>query len=304
MNHRNLLYNPILKVVQMLLIKKKQKNQKKVDWNIINGIFITSVHTLHFFYENEVDISKTTIVNNNPLYIQFLQTFLGVNPSKLDMFIFQKAIKYLIWTTVLFYKPLQIQKKKQKITFLKNLLKNTTELTVALNPNSKILMKRVFYTYRLTCLDLDYRSKNTEIYYMGYRSTTTLPIFDVYYSSSKKVKKLVASLGKSKFSKKILGLYSVQETAIKSEILYHRKLRVSVNVKFLNQASQLVTSFSFDNTGRINTPESNQQRSVTQLGKPKMTPEGKASVSNYQKYERIRTPEQLEKLSSSASALP
>nr|YP_007507255.1 GIY-YIG endonuclease [Gonium pectorale]BAM85942.1 GIY-YIG endonuclease [Gonium pectorale] len=167
--------------------------------------------------------------------------------------------------------------------------------------NSQILNKKIFYTYRLTCIDDTYKNNNTEIYYMGYRSTKTLPVLDDYYSSSKTVKNLIASVSKTKFKKKILGLYANQTEAIENEVVYHKKLKVNCNLKFLNKACQTNTKFYYDNTGRIPTTESNLKRSARLLGRIKMTPEGKARVASYQKNQRERTVEELNQLSKAAT---
>ena len=63
----------------------------------------------------------------------------------------------------------------------------------------KILLRR---TYRLI---FEEPGSNKKLYYMGYRSSTTHPVLDNYYSSSQGVKELRKKHGSKCFNKKILG---------------------------------------------------------------------------------------------------
>ena len=162
-------------------------------------------------------------------------------------------------------------------------------------PDKKI---KIFYAYRLTYTPTSGEAKKQ--YYMGYRGCTTRPEDDYYFSSSESVKKLVSQEGVKAFKKKILGVYSTQEEALTCEINYHKKLKVDTNAAFLNKARQTSTKFSFDNTGRVNTPESNQLRSDALRGRSRLTPEGKARISQYQTTGRVRTPKELEALKEGA----
>ena len=149
-------------------------------------------------------------------------------------------------------------------------------------------------------MDPNHRLKSKEIYYMGYHSSNTPPNQDNYYSSSGPVKELIKKLGKKSFKKKILGIFVKKEIALEEEVLYHKKFIVSTHPRFLYKALQTTTGFEFDNTGRVNSIESNIKRSITQLGKAKQSPESRASIAYYQKYERVRTEEELERLKTSA----
>ena len=92
------------------------------------------------------------------------------------------------------------------------------------------LNKKIYYTYRLTCMDPNHRLKSKEIYYMGYHSSNTPPNQDNYYSSSGPVKELIKKLGKKSFKKKILGIFVKKEIALEEEVLYHNS--VVVNFKY------------------------------------------------------------------------
>lgn len=67
-----------------------------------------------------------------------------------------------------------------------------------------------------------------------------------------------------------------------SEVLYHETLKVDTNKAFLNQAKQTTTAFFYDNTGSIQTDESNEKRSITLKGRNRFTTEGFARLIAYQ----------------------
>lgn len=67
-----------------------------------------------------------------------------------------------------------------------------------------------------------------------------------------------------------------------SEVLYHETLKVDTNKAFLNQAKQTTTAFFYDNTGSIQTDESNEKRSIALKGRNRFTTEGLASLIAYQ----------------------
>lgn len=166
------------------------------------------------------------------------------------------------------------------------------------NSDSKAKTVKVFYTYRLT-----YKQPGSDIkqYYMGYRGCITHPSLDKYYSSSDLVKDLIKKNGLKCFEKKILGIYLTQEEALFTEVKYHATLQVDINDKFLNQARQTTTAFLFDNTGKVQTAESNEKRSAALKGRNRFTPEGLARLVTYQT-DRERTPEHREVLREKALA--
>ncbi len=155
---------------------------------------------------------------------------------------------------------------------------------------------KIYYTYRLTCVGIE-QQKLGSIYYIGYRGCTTHPKNDLYYSSSDSVKELIKKVGKDKINKKFLGIYAHSKEALFQEVIYHKTLNVALNPKFLNKACQTTTAFTFDNTGRIQTVQSNEKRSKTLKGKDKHTAESKNKISDYQKNERIRSGKEKQILS-------
>jgi hypothetical protein len=106
---------------------------------------------------------------------------------------------------------------------------------------------KIYYTYRLT---LKKEGQNTNQYYMGYRSCSTSPNLDKYYSSSKQVHNWIKQNGLNCVTKKILGVYITQKEALYNEVRYNTKLKINTNNAFLNQARQTSTAFVYDNTGR------------------------------------------------------
>lgn len=173
---------------------------------------------------------------------------------------------------------------------------NLNKLTI----NKKIPLNGFFYTYRLTYIDPITKQK---FYYMGWRTGGEKdPREDNYFSSSEIVKNLIKEQGVQNFSKKLLGVYSTKEEAITHEINYHARLKVDLNPRFLNQARQLSTGFMFDNTGRIQTEESNKKRSQSLLGVKKLTAEGRKAIADYQRDTRIRTEKELQELRERAIA--
>jgi endogenous inhibitor of DNA gyrase (YacG/DUF329 family) len=130
---------------------------------------------------------------------------------------------------------------------------------------------------------------------MGYRGSITHPSLDKYYSSSDLVQDLIKKDGLECFEKKILGIYLTQKEALFTEVKYHSTLQVDSNEKFLNQARQSTTRFLYDNTGRVNTAESNQKRSAALKGRNRFTPDVLARLAAYQT-SRECTPEAREDL--------
>jgi hypothetical protein len=92
---------------------------------------------------------------------------------------------------------------------------------------------------------------------MGSRGCSLFPPLDPYFSSSEIVKKIIKENSKNFFSKKILGIYTTQECALRFEVRYHKIVNISQNAVFFNLAKQTSTRFSYDNTGRRQTAESN-----------------------------------------------
>jgi hypothetical protein len=157
---------------------------------------------------------------------------------------------------------------------------------------------KIYYTYRLT-----YQEPGCDIkqYYMGYRGCSTHPLLDEYYSSSDLVKELKRQHGSKCLNKKILGIYLTKQEALAREVLYHETLKVDTNKAFLNKAKQTTTAFFYDNTGSIQTDESNEKRSKALKGRNRFTTEGLASLIAYQAA-RERSDSDREALSQAALA--
>lgn len=99
------------------------------------------------------------------------------------------------------------------------------------------------YTYKLTFLSpFDSRE-----FYIGVRSSEKTPEDDDYLSSSKIIKDIIKTYGKSSFKKEILNTFSSREDAVENEIFLHKKFDVATNERFFNKAVQ--TSTGFDTTG-------------------------------------------------------
>lgn len=156
---------------------------------------------------------------------------------------------------------------------------------------------KVYYTYRLTFQQFDQGIKQ---YYMGYRGCSTIPKFDNYYSSSKLVKNWLKKNDFNSVTKKILGLYLTEYEALSKEVRYHSKLKVDTNKAFLNQARQTSTAFLYDNTGRIQTSESNRKRSEALKGKNRFTEQGLTALKTYQTQIRKRSNSEIESLRKAA----
>lgn len=138
---------------------------------------------------------------------------------------------------------------------------------------------KIYYTYRLTSQK---PGSNIKQYYMGYRGCTTHPFLDNYYSSSDLVKELKRQHGSFCFKKKILGIYLTKQEALNHEVRYNETFKVDTNKAFLNKARQSTTAFFYDNTGSIQTAESNEKRSIALKGRNRFTAEGLANLIAYQ----------------------
>jgi hypothetical protein len=104
-------------------------------------------------------------------------------------------------------------------------------------------MKKYHYVYKLTINNpFDERK-----FYIGCRSCKCNPRDDVYFSSSKEIKKLIED--NFIFHKEILNIFDTREEAISYEILLHEKFDVSNNNSFFNKSNQ--TSTGFDTTNYI-----------------------------------------------------
>lgn len=99
-------------------------------------------------------------------------------------------------------------------------------------------MKLYHYTYWLTDL-------NTNMHYIGCRTSNVPPIQDKYFSSSKKIKQLIVE--GHQFDKKVLAIWPSRTDAITHEILLHDIFNVGINPQFLNKSKQ--TSTGFDTSG-------------------------------------------------------
>jgi hypothetical protein len=166
--------------------------------------------------------------------------------------------------------------------------------------NNRVSLKDLFYTYRLTYID---SLTGQKFYYMGWHTESKKdPREDGYFSSSKIVKNLYKKHGAQYLKKKILGIYSTSQEALEQEIKYHARLKVDKTPRFLNQARQTSTGFYFDNTGRVQTEESNKKRLDALIGLKKHSEEGKKAISQYQREIRIRSEEELTRLRQTATA--
>ena len=113
-------------------------------------------------------------------------------------------------------------------------------------------------------------SENTtnKKYYCGYRGIYFRPCDDVsYWSSSKIIQNLKKNSEQNCFQKKILGIFLFEKDALEAEIYYHHFFDVKNHPKFLNQANQTSQKFCYDNTGRVQSFESNRKRSEKLKGK-------------------------------------
>ena len=173
-----------------------------------------------------------------------------------------------------------------------------THSTIGIHPNFEILcthkqLLKLYYTYRLT-FQKSLLLQDPKKYYMGYRGSVVSPMCDIYYSSSHTVKKYIKTYGKESFKKKILGVYVSQEKAMGFEVHYHDRLNVADHCNFFNLAKQTTTGFCFNNTGRIQTLESNESRSIKLRGRKKFhSEEGLKRIVEYQKNERKRSAEEI-----------
>jgi hypothetical protein len=104
-------------------------------------------------------------------------------------------------------------------------------------------MKKYHYVYKLT-ISNPYDDRK---FYIGCRSCKCNPQDDVYFSSSKEIKKLIEN--NFIFNKEILSVFDTREEAIGYEILLHEKFDVSNNNSFFNKSKQ--TSTGFDTTNHI-----------------------------------------------------
>lgn len=132
--------------------------------------------------------------------------------------------------------------------------------------------KKIFYFYRITYSPSEtstgHSKKRTKKYYSGYRGTFLNPFQDTrYWSSSKVIQNLRKTSEKDCFTKKILGIFLFKKDALEAEISYHHFFDVKNHPKFLNKANQTSQKFSYDNTGRIQTIESNKKRSEKLKGR-------------------------------------
>lgn len=166
---------------------------------------------------------------------------------------------------------------------------------------NKQLLK-IYYTYRLT-FKTPLSNNDPKKYYMGYRGSVVPPILDNYYSSSRTVQNYVNTYGKESFRKKILGIYLSAERALRFEVHYHEVLNVANHANFFNLARQTTTGFYFNNTGRVQSVESNKARSEKQSGRKKFhSAEGLQRIAKYQKIDRQRSDEELTDLRSNTLA--
>ncbi len=105
-------------------------------------------------------------------------------------------------------------------------------------------MKNKHYVYLL----INTKPEDDRKYYIGCRSCDCNPKEDIYYSSSKTIKKIIKEQGNF-FEKKVLMELNTRSEAILYEILMHNKYNVDKNTKFYNISKQ--TSSKFDTTGFI-----------------------------------------------------
>nr|ALO21634.1 putative GIY YIG homing endonuclease [Stephanosphaera pluvialis] len=167
---------------------------------------------------------------------------------------------------------------------------------------SKNKLKILRYTYRLKINNPTVLANNDpRRYYMGYRNCRTNPTVDEYWSSSDIIQTMIRA-GVT-FSKKVLGVFVKNPSALDAEVRYHAYLNVGNNPVFFNQANQTSTAFTYDNTGRVQTPESNAARSAALMGRPRNhSAAGLEAIANYQLYERVRSFEEIQTLSENARA--
>ena len=105
-------------------------------------------------------------------------------------------------------------------------------------------MKKRHYVYLL----INTKQYDEKKYYIGCRSCSCEPINDMYYSSSKIIKKIIKEYGNF-FEKTILKEFKTRKEAILYEVLLHNKFYVDSNEEFYNIVKQ--TSSKFDTTGYI-----------------------------------------------------
>ena len=212
--------------------------------------------------------------------------------------IFQQILEFLFETENLTYESLfqtieifllcENLSSEEKKTFqlFKNFVSNSVEKEEFLSSSEsqkstfpKKYKKKIYSLYRITYSpskkfisspsasepNLCVEDKK---YYCGYRGTSLRPVDDVsYLGSSDTVRNLKKNSEKDCFQKKILGIFLFEDDAIEAEVSYHHFFDVKNHPKFLNKANQTSKKFSFDNTGRVHTKESNRKHSETQKGK-------------------------------------
>ena len=212
--------------------------------------------------------------------------------------IFQQILEFLFETENLTYESLfqtieifllcENLSSEEKKTFqlFKNFVLNSVEKEEFLSSSEsqkstfpKKYKKKIYYLYRITyspskkfisspSASEPHLCVEDKKYYCGYRGTSLRPVDDVsYLGSSDTVRNLKKNSEKDCFQKKILGIFLFEDDAIEAEVSYHHFFDVKNHPKFLNQANQKSKKFSFDNTGRVHTEESNRKRSETQKGK-------------------------------------
>ena len=103
------------------------------------------------------------------------------------------------------------------------------------------------------------------MFYIGKRSTTKPIEDDVYWSSSKTLKKLVKDRPQD-FKKTILATHYNSYMAIWHECILHEVFDVARSAFFYNKAKQTSTGFDTTGVGKTHTPEQDKKHSYFMKG--------------------------------------
>jgi len=106
-------------------------------------------------------------------------------------------------------------------------------------------MKKYNYVYKITNLNPIDQKK----YYIGLRSSESLPIEDEYWGSSKLLKKYISEQGIENFHKEILFVFNTRKEAFLKEIELHEKYKVSDSEEYYNIKNANIKGF--DTTGGL-----------------------------------------------------
>lgn len=281
--------------IRFLEIKVKNADKNKLRTvtqlnKAVQMIFVFSVHIFHYCrfknYEdlkleeflNKLDDERHVLVPKNIalLTVNFLSKLclaISLHSYKAkDPKLLQKQLKN-VKAFILEIKVYVITSGKDFQFTVHHFQKNTKHT---------ILPLRLFYTYRLTYND---KKQNQKLYYIGMRGSETSATADVnYFSSGGAVKEIIKQEKSTEnFTKKILGVFCLKEEALAFEIFYHDRFDVGRNDRFLNRAKQTSVRFQYDRTGGS------------------MSKAGREAISIYQKLTRVRTQEERQSLSQSAT---